>query len=126
MPEWFKDLLTMAMAEGHGSRSTVMQSLLWMIGLLVVADCGLATANAPTWMLILFSCLMVLAIVVAIVVFCILVVRSPDLLRSEKYHIRRMEIEQSSIGDSVQGVIDRPSRQPLGLPKPTGDEVRDA
>jgi hypothetical protein len=120
MPEWIQAIAKMA--EGRVTRSTAMQPILWMIAVCLVALTGSVAAHAPMWLLIVLVSIAGLVIVVAVVVFCVFAARSPDLLRSEKYLIRRMELEQSSIGDNIRGVI-APEKNTPQLPNATDGGV---
>lgn len=116
MSEWVQAFAKLA--EGRASRSTVLQPLLWMMAVIIAAMTGCVVYHAPDLLLIGLFILLVLIVLLGLVVFAVLVVRKPDLLRSEKFHIRKLEIEQASMGDNLMGLIDTTAMSGPLLPQP--------
>lgn len=113
MPQWIQAFASMG--EGRATRSTVLGPLLFMICALSAGTGGLAAIHAPGWLLGVVSGLLVLVVVLAAGFFAHFALKSPDLLRSEKYAIRKMEIEKAAIGDNLMGMLDV---EPKALPEP--------
>lgn len=93
------------MAEGKATRSTALQPLLWTLAAIITGVCVMVWRGADTWLLIAFASAGGLCLLVLLSVYVFFAIRDPDALRSEKFVIRKMEIEQSSIGDSERGVL---------------------
>ncbi len=107
MADWLLQIAKMG--EGRVTRSTALQPLLWVLGSMLAAFVAASmSGKAPMWVLIILGSMSAAALVVALVVYCCFAARNPDLLRSEKYLIRRMEIQQGAIGDSDRGVVELP------------------
>jgi hypothetical protein len=106
---WVEVLLgRLLQSNESGARSTVLKTLLWLDGLTAVALL-LATvpwstkAVAPFWIQVMLGTAFGLAFVATIVAYGYFAVRDPGLLRSEQFHLRKLQIEKNLIGDSVHG-----------------------
>lgn len=86
------------------SRSDVLRSLIWPSGLVATALIGGIWAGAPTWILVLLSVLLVLALVLYGGAFLFCLIKDRDALRSERYTIEKMAIEQGLYGDNRIGL----------------------
>lgn len=88
------------------SRSDVLRPLAWIVGLLLLALVGMTATKADYVVQITILVLAVLSAVIylAAYIFCLAVDR--DALRSEKYSLHKMALEQGLIGDSNVGVIE--------------------
>lgn len=94
-----------------------MQPILWILASVLAAFVSASmSGKAPEWALIVLGAMSFLALLVAVVVYCCFALKNPDLLRTEKFLIRRMEIEQSAIGDSLKGVVSGPQANGPILP----------
>jgi type IV secretory pathway TrbD component len=90
------------MAEGKASRSTVLQPL-FMIGIaLLTALCGTAAAGTSQWLVVTLAAMFGLVLLVFVFTFIWFALRDPSALRTEKYLIRKMELQQAAIGDSLK------------------------
>lgn len=105
------------MGESRVVRSTALQPLLWLTALLAAAFVGsLMRDPMPNWARVLLAVLFVGCVLLVMGVYCRFAVKDPDALRSERYVLRKMEIEQAAIGDSMRGkieakeVVDEPPR----------------
>src|SRR5688572_283848 len=87
-----------------GSRSSALSPLLWMVGLLVAGIILLSafTTSPIAWGLFVLLCLVVLAAVLAFAKFA---GTNPDLLRSESFSIKKLELERGIIGDNIHGTL---------------------
>lgn len=107
------------------SRSDVLRPLAWLIGLLLTGVVAVAIGKAPEWLLVLLASLLVGCILLYGVayVYC-LMLKDPDLLRSEKYSLQKMAIEHGLIGDNHVGLfeendkVEKPST--AQITKPSG------
>jgi len=87
-----------------GGRSTVMKTILWLAGLLLVAFVALAEVRADQWVLRFVAALLALAIVVAIATFLWFAFTRPSELRSERFLVQ-MERLRTARGDSIGGPV---------------------
>lgn len=103
MPDWLFHFAQAA--EGKGSKTTALQPLLFVCivvaGVLVTA----ATQNAAAWLQVGAAIVLALLLIVYVIMFVYFARTNPDCLRSERYAIRKMEIEQSAIGDTERGFM---------------------
>jgi len=106
-----------------------MTPLLALVGLLVVALVVLVPVKGcPPWVLGALFVLVVLTVLCFLGAYGYLVVRNPDALRTEKFHLRKLAIEKNLIGDSLTGLRDvtfvEPAAEHLALPLPDDDSSR--
>lgn len=107
MPDFFRFLATFQEhLNAEFSRSDVLRALIWPnAGLLLALSAALYT-KAPAWLLaaifILF-CGFMLLYAGAYIYFAI---TDPDALRSERYKLQKIAIEQGLYGDSSTGLLD--------------------
>ena len=101
-------------SDAAGAKSTVLKPLGWLIGILISGSLGSYYSNAPGWVgatLVVFTGISALIYLVAYIYF---MGRNPDLLRSESFTLRKLEIEKGIIGDSLTGIINtESSKSPL-------------
>ncbi|WP_316238598.1 hypothetical protein [Bradyrhizobium sp. SZCCHNR1015] len=90
----------------NGARSTVLQTLSWMMVLLALALVGSAVAHIAEWLLVLLSVLLSIDFIVFIGAYIYFAKINPELLRSEQYAIRKLEIEHRIVGDDMTGPIE--------------------
>ncbi len=91
-------------ASAKGARSTALQSLHWVIGMLLTSIPIMAWVDAPSWILIAISSAFGLVLVTFIGAYIFLLINNPDALRSESYTLSKMAIERGLIGDSLSGL----------------------
>jgi hypothetical protein len=100
--------------------------MLWLCLILALGFFGSIEAGAPKWAQIGTGVAAGVVVLVAVVLISICLFTRPDLLRSEKFLIRRMEIEQGAIGDNLLGVIAKdakPATAALLAKKPESGEA---
>jgi hypothetical protein len=93
-------------ATSHGSRSTVLRPLAWLVAICASATLAAVRFSAPTWIIVLFGVSAGLGIALYLVsyIYC-LAKGKEDLLRSETYSIQKLAIEKGFVGDSLAGVF---------------------
>ena len=92
--------------DGTATRSTILHSLQWMTFILLVGLSGTSLSNAPDWTAQVVSVLLVIVVIMYLFFYCYFAFKSPDQLRSEKYTIRKMEIERGLVGDDTVGLTE--------------------
>lgn len=90
--------------DGTATRSTILHSLQWMTFILITGLGGTSFTSAPNWAIQIISALLILVVVLYLIFFCYFAIKNPDQLRSEKYSIRKMELERGLIGDNIFGL----------------------
>jgi hypothetical protein len=88
------------------SRSDVLKPLAWLIGILATMTVFALFAKSPAWILVMFTIFLGLAIILygGAYIFCLL--KDRDALRSERYSLHKMAIEQGFLGDNVTGTFE--------------------
>ncbi|CNF16523.1 Uncharacterised protein [Yersinia rohdei] len=97
----------MGQANLSGEKSTVVHTILWLVGIIVLALIFLVYKNAPVWLVITFVIFITFILVFYGFVYWHCLTSDPDLLRSEKHVIQKMAIQRQVIGDSDTGVIEK-------------------
>ena len=87
-----------------GTRSTALQPLAWLVGILTSGLVIAATSGAPTWVLICIAIFFGLSVLVYLVIYVYFAIKNPDALRSERYTLSKMAIEKDLIGDDKSGL----------------------
>lgn len=100
-------------AQAKGSKSTVLAPLLYAIGLSFLATCTLNYYDSDPLFVGLCLAITGVFVLASVISYFICLFKDPDLLRSEKYLISKMEIEKSMIGDDRLGLIDMSSKTSL-------------
>jgi hypothetical protein len=90
----------------NGARSTVLNMLAWMAVLLMSGLIASAVARPPEWLLVLLATLFATDFVVFILAYVYFARTNPELLRSEQFAIRKLEIEHRIIGDNTTGPME--------------------
>lgn len=90
---------------GGGSRTDVLRALVWPNAMLLIALVAGATKNAPTYLLVLLSVLLVLFMLLYAGAYVVFGLKDPNLLRSERYNIEKLAIEKGLLGDSMKGIV---------------------
>lgn len=88
-----------------GSRSDVLRSLVWPVGILATTLIGLVWVSAPSALLIACSVLFIVSLAIYLGAFIFCLIWDRDALRSEKYSIDKMAIERGVYGDSRTGLL---------------------
>ena len=96
----------MAQASASGSRSTALQPLGWLVGILTSGLILAPTWSPPEWLLISMACLLGITVVIYLVSYIYLGIKNPDALRSEKFTLSKMAIEKNLIGDNQSGLLE--------------------
>ena len=99
-------------ASAHGSRSTVLGPLNWLIGIIVAAILGCLRYNAPVALLLFFAVIIGFGVLLYLVAYAYCLKKDPELLRSEKYSIQKLAIQKAYVGDSSVGLIDENEIRP--------------
>ncbi len=120
-----------------GTRSNVLTPLLWLIGILTAGLVLMAWISpwagfasifgiitASQWVTFGLAVCLAFTVFVFLFVFTFLVVKSPDLLRSESFTIQKMAMEKGLIGDNNKGMIDPVSNSQL-IEAPKDSEIMD-
>jgi hypothetical protein len=109
---WFPSLamaffsgLFSASALLSGNRTTVLNTLGWMMLLLIAGLIGTASAGVPQWTLVLLATCLMIDFLVFIGAYIYFAVTAPEFLRSESYSIQKLAIEKRYLGDSSSGVF---------------------
>ncbi len=88
------------------TRSDALRALIWPNAGLLLGFSSALFAHAPTWVLIALFALLALFMLLYAGAYVFFAATDPDLLRSEKYKLQKMAIEQGIYGDSEIGLID--------------------
>lgn len=86
-----------------GTRSGVLSPLMYLVGILFV---GLLTAHgmsAPPWMVVGIAAAIIVCLVLLFIFYVYFALVSPDALRSERFNIAKLAIEQGMVGDDLWG-----------------------
>ncbi len=93
-------------ASSTSSRSTALQPLSWLTGILIS---GLVIApkwKAPNWVLILIAIMLGLTVALFLASYGYYALKKPDALRSERFTLSKMAIEKNLIGDNTTGLTE--------------------
>ncbi len=93
-------------SSASGSRSTTLKPLGWLVGLLLIATVGGATASIPEWLLMALAGFTGLSVFLYFGAYLYFMFKDPDALRSEKFNIEKMAIQKGITGDNESGVIE--------------------
>ncbi len=91
-------------SSAKGSKSTAMQPLAWIIGLLLTSSLGVFYIKAPEWIAKIFIALCVIMIILYIGAYLYFMLKNPDALRSESFTLKKMEIQKGIQGDNITGI----------------------
>ena len=110
---------------GNVTRSSCLAPMQWGLGILVAGLSGTIWSGAGSGIQSLLGGLVAVFALVYLGMTIYFAARDPDALRSERYSIRKMEIERGMIGDNVAGLreLDPPAQITLEPPMadPGGD-----
>lgn len=99
-------------AEGKASRSTALQPLLWTTSMLSLTFVGSLMKETPGWARVFLATALGVCVAMTFVAYWVAFNRDPDLLRSERFVIRKLEIQQAAMGDDITGEIEPPPNEP--------------
>ena len=106
----------LARSTANASRSTVLTDLRWLLGILLAGLLGTGRANVPAWVVVLLGVLCGIAATLYVVAYVYFSLTQPDALRSERFTLSKLALEQSSRqGDNVKGfeTLDSRTEQPV-------------
>lgn len=106
-------------ASGQGSRSTAMGPMVWLAGMTMATVVSLAVGRAPTWVVIAAVAAMFLSVIGFIAVFGYFAFKQPDALRSERFTLTKLALQESVRGDDLAGIVRMTEGDgPAALPPP--------
>jgi hypothetical protein len=88
-----------------GSRSTPLVSILTIDSFLAITLVALVHYQAGVWVLIVTLALLFFSVGTTLFAFLYLLMKDPELLRSERYALQKMAIEKNLVGDNLHGVV---------------------
>jgi len=108
-------------ASAQGSRSTAMNPLIWLAGMVLVSLLWAAgSPSLPHWVPAFLAVAAGFVVIAFLVAYFYLARKDPDLLRSERFTLSKMALQRSMEGDDLTGLkkpaADEPP--PLSLPAP--------
>ncbi|WP_152998358.1 hypothetical protein [Pantoea stewartii] len=106
-PKLFSSLF--GQANQSGEKSTVLHTIIWLLGVVIVGVVLLARYQAAAWIIIPFLCIFIFGSIFYACVFWFCLKNNPDLLRSERMVIQKLAIEKQYVGDSINGDFTEPS-----------------
>lgn len=96
----------MGQANVSGERSTALHAILWLIAIICGLFALVAFSNINEFFLYFILGIFCVALLFFGYVFLFCLKNNPDLLRSERYSLQKMTIENAIHGDSEVGVIE--------------------
>ncbi|MGC3988550.1 MAG: hypothetical protein QM796_02460 [Chthoniobacteraceae bacterium] len=102
MPD-FQSLLAQALSTG--SRSTTVRPLGWLVGLTLTATILAVECKADSWIKILVAVLAAVSVVAYLAAYVYFAITDKDCLRSEKYSIQKLAIQNGLVGDDTTGFM---------------------
>ena len=104
MPNAFQSFF--AEASAKSAKSTALHSLQWMLGILLSAAPILLFSRAPTWILVCLFFAVAVVLLLFTFAYVSLLIKQPDMLRSEHFTLSKMAIEKGLVGDSIHGLVE--------------------
>lgn len=112
-------------ADAQGSRSSILKGLLWLLGIEFFGLVGLARAEKPVeWVMVVVTVMLFLTLALLGFTYVWALIKNPDLLRSERYAIKKLQIQYA---DNLRGVLPTGETSTLikaGTPKPQLDSPK--
>jgi hypothetical protein len=110
----------------HGSRSTVLKPLAWLVGICSVASIAAFHFKSPAWIGTMFGILAGGTIIFYLIAYVYFGLTDKDTLRSEKFSLQKLAIQKGFIGDDFTGYIKISDRvQPPLLPAETDQKEQE-
>jgi hypothetical protein len=103
--EWLKAIFEVATLD-H-ARSTTLRPLHGALIITTIALLFEIGLGAPEWLLIITTICFSVVLLSFLTAYFYFMVKNPDCLRTERYSLQRMALEQN-LGDSISGVINLP------------------
>ena len=103
--DMIRELLLSSNTEGR--RSTVLTDLRWIFAVLLGATLFSAWQDLPALLTAALGSAAGLSFLIILGSYLYFARRNPDLLRSEQYSLRKLEIERGFLGDSTTGLLQR-------------------
>lgn len=85
--------------------TSILQPILWLIGLLVTALTTSAALSAPFFILFTFISLLVISVITLLLSFIHLLKEDSSNLRSDSFLIEQMKMKKGGIGDDSTGIL---------------------
>lgn len=86
------------------TRTDALRPLVWPIAGLLLALSVSVASRADKWLLIVLVVALGLSLSAYIIGYAYFALKDPDSLRSEKYKLHKLAIEQGLLGDSLTGL----------------------
>lgn len=102
MPNFIKEIIENSAA--RGSRSSALQPLLIVLGILAGLVPSASWAGVSEKVLYMLIGLVVFVLCIIVICYVVFMVKSPDALRSERFQITKMAIDRGLIGDDLVGM----------------------
>jgi len=96
-------LQSLQQALQRNSKSTVLKSLGWLIGILLSATVAASHYGTDKWLVVMLAILDCFVIVTYVAAYVFFAIKNPELLRSEKYSIQKLAIQHGFVGDDKSG-----------------------
>ena len=90
----------------RGVKSTVLNPVSWLIGVLLAGLAACLASTPPSWLVVALAIFIGITVVLFLVMYVYFAITSPDSLRSERFTLSKMAIEKSIKGDNLFGLID--------------------
>ncbi len=106
---WVMDYLMSVFQKqmAHGSRSTSLNPLLWIFGVLLFSLFVINCKTEFSGICYLISGFLVLNILAIFAAYAYFAHKDPDALRSERFSIQKLAIEKGYYGDTLTGPIEK-------------------
>jgi hypothetical protein len=120
-PEIFQAF--MSQASSSATRSTSLQPLAWLSGILTSGLVVAGSSNVPNWALVILAIFLGLTVLLYLVSYVYYIFKDPDALRSEKYTLSKMALEKNLIGDDQSGLVEiEENVRPINPSLPSGNK----
>ena len=96
----------MEQATASGSRSTALQPLAWLAGILTTGLVFSPSWGAPAWVSVSLAIMLGCSVTLFLASYVYYAVKNPDALRSERFTLSKMAIEKNLIGDDRAGLME--------------------
>lgn len=90
-------------SDASGSRSTILKPLTWLFSILLASMIISLQNKLLNWFCYIIAGIIIITFVFFIFAFVYCLLNDRDALRSEKFSLRKMEIENGLYGDSDSG-----------------------
>jgi len=90
----------------HGSRSTVLRPLGWLVGILATLVLAAIRFQAATWICVLIAATHGFGVLLYLGAFVYCLLTDKEALRSERYCLQKLAIEKQLVQDALFGPQD--------------------